>query len=53
MFITTPAHRIKVAEVYRDSTGTIMLRIKQNKSIEEISLAQFLDLVYQAAGEPA
>lgn len=53
MFVTTPTHRIKVAEVYRDSTGTIMLRIKQNKSYEEISLAHFLDLVFRAAGEPA
>lgn len=53
MFVTTPNHRIKVAEVYRDSTGAIILRIKQNKSYEEISLAQFLDLVFQAAGESA
>lgn len=53
MFVTTPTHRIKVAEVFRNANGTIMLRIKQNKSYEEITLAQFLDLVYQAAGETA
>lgn len=51
MFVTTPIHRIKVAEAYRNSAGIIMLRIKQNKFYEEISLAKFLDLVYQATGE--
>jgi len=53
MFVITPARKIKVANVYRDSGGNIILCIKQNKAYEELTLTQFLDLVYQAAGESA
>lgn len=55
MLIHTPDKNIAVAEVYRNEAGDIFLRWKKPsaKVYEEISLSKFLDLVYQAAGEPA
>ena len=53
--VHTPDKNITVAEVFRDEGGVISLRWKKPGAnvYESMSLAQFLDLIYKAAGTPA
>lgn len=55
MLVHTPDKNIAVAEVFRDEGGDISLRWKKPGAnvYESMSLAQFLDLIYKAAGTPA
>lgn len=55
MLVHTPDKNITVAEVFRDEDGVISLCWKKPGAnvYESMSLAQFLDLIYQAAGTPA
>ena len=55
MLVHTPDKNITVAEVFRDEDGGVYLRWKKPGAnvYESMSLAKFLDLVYQAAGTTA
>ena len=55
MLVHTPDKNVTVAEVFRDEGGVISLRWKKPGAnvYESMSLAQFLDLIYKAAGTPA